>query len=115
MSLDVDLIIAVDTGGKEPVEITLFSYNITHNLNEMAKQAGIYKHLWHPEALGITEAAYLIAPLRKGLELLKSDPVRFSEFNASNGWGTYEHLVKFVTEYQAACEKHPAATVHVSR
>lgn len=93
----------------------VYSANITHNLNEMAEQAGIYKHLWRPDEIGITTAAQLIEPLRGGLELLRSDPARFEAFNAPNGWGKYEHFVPFVAEYLDACEKNPDATVSVSR
>ena len=33
-----------------------YSANITHNLGKMAEEAGIYKHLWRPEEIGITKA-----------------------------------------------------------
>lgn len=107
MSLDVYLIAMAPT--------TVHSANITHNLTKMADAAGIYKHLWRPEELGITKARELIEPLRAGLELLRSDPPRFRQFDAPNGWGRYEHFVEFVAEYLAACEKNPTATVEVSR
>lgn len=94
---------------------TVFSSNITHNLNRMAQEAGIYQHLWRPEELGITKAAQLIEPLRTGLTLLRCDPARFRQFDAPNGWGTYEHFVPFVEEYLAACEQNPDADVSVSR
>lgn len=93
----------------------VYSANITHNLNKMADGAGIYKHLWRPDEIGITKAAELIEPLRAGLALLKSDPARFKKFNPENGWGTYEGLVIFVEDYLAACEEYPAAKVSVSR
>lgn len=64
----------------------VFEYNITHNLNTMAGEAGIYKHLWQPDEIGITKAGELIEPLREGLALLKSDPERFKAFNPKNGW-----------------------------
>lgn len=92
-----------------------YTANITHNLVVMAKYAGIYQVLWRPEELGITHAVQLIAPLSAGLTLLKIDPGRFSSFNPSNGWGTYEGLVEFVEEYLAACIAHPTAEVSVSR
>ena len=44
MSLDVYL---TDAEGRE-----VFSANITHNLGAMAKEAGIYMHLWRPDELG---------------------------------------------------------------
>ena len=108
--------------GREPViaqqdddNNTVYSANITHNLNQMASRAGIYKHLWRPDEFGITKAEQLIQPLRDGLELLKSDPSRFEELNPDNGWGTYEGLVSFVKEYLNACERFPDADVSAWR
>lgn len=89
--------------------------NITHNLNKMAGEAGIYEALWRPDEVGITHASQLIEPLSKGLELLRSDPARFTVFNASNGWGKYENLMRFVADYLEACCNHPSAEVSVSR
>jgi len=94
---------------------SIYSANITHNLNKMAEAAGIYQHLWRPDEIGLTKASELIAPLERGLALLKSDERRFREFDASNGWGRWEHLVSFVEEYLNACKENPDATVRVSR
>ena len=83
--------------------------------NKMADAAGIYKHLWRPEGIGITKAAQLIDPLREGLAVLLSDPGRFKKFDPENKWGDYDGLVDFVREYLLACEENPNATVEVSR
>lgn len=107
MGLDVTLTKIMPT--------SVYSRNITHNLGKMAEAAGIYEHLWRPEEIGITKAVQLIAPLRAGLALLKSDPAQFEQFNAPNGWGLYKHFVPFVEQYLAACEEHPDADVEVSR
>ena len=107
MSLDVYL--------RAVRETRVYDANITHNLGKMANAAGIYKHLWRPEELGITKAAELIEPLREGLARLKADPEEYEQYNASNGWGKYEHFVEFVEEYLAACDANPDATVEVSR
>ncbi|MEO7345071.1 MAG: hypothetical protein ABIU85_09580 [Methylotenera sp.] len=107
MSLDIYL--------KEVRLTAIFDANITHNLNKMAKDAGIYSHLWRPDEIGIVTASQLIEPLRAGLALLKSDPLRFQNFDASNGWGKYENLVSVVEDYLAACVENPNATVEVSR
>lgn len=93
----------------------VYDSNITHNLGAMAEEAGIYKHLWRPEEIGIDRAEKLIEPLRAGLELMRSDPERFKKFNASNGWGLYEHLVDFVERYLQACIENPDAEVSVRR
>ncbi len=93
----------------------VFTRNITHNLNRMADEAGIYQHLWRPEEIGIRKAEQLVLPLQDGLALLQSDPARFKKLNPSNGWGTYEGLCEFVAEYLAACQRFPDAAVSVWR
>ena len=126
MSLDVTLI----EGHEEPTtrwcdycgvehqcapELVVYDANITHNLNRMAKEAGIYEACWRPEEIGATHARDLIPLLRRGLRKLVEDPEHFKQFNASNGWGLYEHFVTWVSEYLRACEEHPYATIRVSR
>ena len=107
MSLDVYLVAMRAT--------SVYDANITHNLGDMTREVGIYQHLWRPEELGIVYASELIELLTSRLALLKSDPERFRKFDAPNGWGRYEHLVRFTEEYLAACQANPDATVSVSR
>jgi hypothetical protein len=107
MSLDVYLTATVPT--------TVFSANITHNLNSMAEAAGIYEYLWRPDELGITKAGELIAPLEKGLRKMKRNPKRYKLFNSPNGWGTYDDFVPWIEEYLAACKQYPQAEIEVSR
>lgn len=105
--------------GTEPVifgkEEMIYEDSITHNLDAMADAAGIYKELWRPEEIGIVKARQLIGPLSDALVKLHADPAKFKLFNPDNGWGNYEMLVKFVTNYKAACDTHPDARVSVSR
>jgi len=89
--------------------------NITHNLGRMAKEAGIYYHLWRPEEIGITIARDLVEPLSYGLQILRARPDHFRQFDAENGWGRYENLVEFVQRYYAACMANPDAEISVSR
>lgn len=89
----------------------VFSANITHNLHQMAEEAGIHRHLWSPEEIGVTHARQLIEPLEKGLALMKSDPPRFEAHNSPNGWGLYEHFVPWIERYLEACKDHPEARV----
>ncbi len=98
-----------------PIPDEVFSSNITHNLNGMAEEAGIYKHLWRPEELGIVKARELIEPLNMGLALMRADPPRFEKFNAPNGWGLYKHFLPWVAAYARACAEYPDADVKVSR
>ncbi len=107
MSLDVSLVMML------PCEV--YEGNITHNLNGMAKEAGLYQWLWRPDEIEVTTAKQLIGPLKVGLALLESDPDRFRKLNPPNGWGTYDGLVEVVRDYLEACEKYPTATIQVSR
>ena len=112
MSLDIWLEVEVDTGGKEPHKVELFSANITSNLNKMAEEAGIYTALWHPYDLCENPTAdKLISPLEEGLKKLKENPEHYKKFNSPNGWGMYEHFVPFVEEVLGACKEHPKASV----
>ena len=93
----------------------VYTANITHNLTTMADKAGIYKHLWKPEELGISTAKELIEPLQEGLIKLKKQPGYFKTFNPENGWGDYERLVRFVENFLKACIEYPNAEMSVSR
>lgn len=105
-----------DCGHEHTTEdVQFFSSNITHNLGEMASEAGIYDCCWRPDECGIDRAGQMIAPLREGLAKLRADPEKFKKFDAPNGWGLYVHFVPWVEEYLAACEAHPEAAVKASR
>jgi hypothetical protein len=107
MSLDVYL---QDESGAE-----IYWANITHNLNVMAKEAGIYEALWRPEEIGVTHARQLIVPLEQGVVLLATQKARFEKFNAPNGCGLWEHFLPFCCAYLQACRDYPDAKVKVSR
>jgi hypothetical protein len=94
---------------------SVYEANITHNLNKMAAEAGIYEALWRPEEIGITTARQLIEHLELGLAALRSDPKRFEALNPSNGWGSYRDFVPWVERYLQACVLWPDATVRVWR
>ena len=96
-------------------EFGLYRANITHNLGEMAKEAGIYYALWRPEEIDKTKAGELIELLEKGLADLKARPEHFKQFDAPNGWGIYEHFVPFVEEYLNACIEYPEAIIEADR
>lgn len=119
MSLDVCLIrerwVSYDNGETSETDIeSVYDANITHNLNKMAEAAGVYMHLWRPSEIGITKASQLIDPLSKGLKKLHDNPEYYKTFEASNGWGLYEHFVPFVEQYLEACIDYPHAIVHAS-
>lgn len=93
----------------------VFEANITHNLSSMANAAGIYKHCWRPEEVGVERAQDLTEPLQKGLADMKERPEFYKQFDSPNGWGTYEHFVPWVERYLEACIEFPEARVRVSR
>lgn len=119
MSLDVTLTLnqydCPHCSGKGKLDHEVFSANITHNLVSMANAAGIYKHLWRPEELGLYTAHELIEPLEKGLADMKVRPEHYKTFNAENGWGLYENFVPWIESYLNACKANPHAKISVSR
>ena len=100
---------------KESSSHEIYWRNITHNLNKMARAAGIYEHLWRPDESGITKAHQLIEPLRSGVARLRADPEKFKTLNPSNGWGSYDGLIEFVDDYLSACIANPDCDIKVSR
>ena len=114
MSLDLSLYTTVSVG-QGPEDLTMAEFNITHNLTDMAKAAGIYHVLWRPEECGIQQASQLINPLKEGLAKLEDDPARFAVHNPSNGWGSYGAFVDFVRQVLQACEDRPSLKVRAWR
>lgn len=124
MSLDMTLYFDVETGG-EPYRCEVFEANITHNLIEMASVCGLYNPMWRPYRLYnipdedgdsfTAEAGEIYDALMEGIKILKSDPDRFKQFNASNGYGTYEGLLGVAKRYAEACKRYPNAKVHTCR
>jgi len=120
MSLDVYLTdtkkIVCDCGKVHKLDTEeVFEANITHNLNKMADEAGIYQHLWRPEELGISHAKELIQPIEKALNHMKANQEQYEKFNSPNGWGMYEHFVPWIESYLEACKEFPDAVINVSR
>jgi len=112
MSLDVSLVVT------QPTQV--FTQNITHNLGLMASKVELgtttlYQLLWKPETQGIRYAHELIHPLMDALKELRAKPHYYSQWNPTNGWGTYESLCGFVAEYLEACLTHREAEVQACR
>lgn len=118
---------------EEDDDDVVYHANITHNLTKMAEEAGMYEALWRPYRLKTNQvfatydeelvfeescqvqAREIILILEQGIERLKVDPSHFSKFNTSNGWGTYEQFLPWVSKYLKACIEHPDAIIEVSR
>ena len=65
------------------------------------ERATLYDLLWHPkEKLGIEEPTLeYLQGLMSCYKVLLKDKDYYRKFNPSNGWGTYEQLVKRTKEY----------------
>lgn len=111
MSLDISLTIEVT----EPRVVEVFEANLTHNLNTMAKEAGLYYFIWRPEEVGAHFAYELVVPLETGLALLKAEPQRFELFDHEGGHGTRVQLIHFLEQYIDACKANPKATIGAYR
>lgn len=92
----------------------VFCKNITHNLSKMATEAGFGEQLWHPERTDIVYASQLGFHIEKGIAELESNPEKYRQFIASNGWGTYEEFVPWLKELLQACKDYPDAVVSTS-
>ncbi len=92
----------------------LYWANITHNLAIMAKRAGIYEALWHPEQIKATKASDIIDIVDEGLQKMRVDPHYYEQFNSHNGWGLYEHFVPWIEKYLQALKENPDALIEVS-
>lgn len=119
MSLDVYLYRKgfkhFDDGSTELFEDCVCDLNITHTLNKMAKELGVYEYLWKPDEIGVTRAWELIDPLEIALDKMDSDPNKYREFEPSNGWGSFEGLKGFIKAYLNKCKEFPNSLIEVSR
>lgn len=107
MSLDITLTQLQNT--------TVFDSNITHNLTEMADEAGIYKPIWRSEECGIITASQMIPFLINGIKELKQFPERYKKYNPENGWGDYEMFIEWLENYLWACKQYPNASINTDR
>ena len=93
-----------------PGMVKVYERSITHNLTDMAREAGVYQALWRPtENPAFKTAGDLIPVLRRGYDDLKARPDHYRRFNAPDGWGTYEAFVQFVAATLNACMEYPHA------
>jgi hypothetical protein len=114
----------------------VFSGNITHNLNKMAMEAGIYKAVWRPYEIDldfdknkeddydyinyfenntIVKAKDVSDVIKKGLEDMIKRPKHYQKFNSQNGWGLYKNFIPFLQEYLKVLGKYPEARIKCNR
>lgn len=86
-----------------------------YQLNPNWKPTKNYDEEYKFEEENPSQAFEIIPYLKNGIENLKENPEYFKKFNPSNGWGSYEGLLKFAEEYLKASETFPNAIIEISR
>lgn len=92
-----------------------FNSNITHNLAPMAVACGVYWACWHPEEINATKAKHIFPMLESGIKLLKEHPGFYMQFDAENGWGTYENFLLWLEGYAKACQENPDMDIYTCK
>jgi len=93
----------------------LYWCNITHNLTEMADEAGIYEVLWRPDESGYIQGKDIREKVIDGFCKLLNNPEHYKKFDSDNGWGTYDDFLGFCFEYIKALNEFPESYIFVSR
>lgn len=123
MSYDIDL--TIDTGGPEPHRI--MEFNITSNIDKMMhlafretwpgnRYSSANSHVTCISDLHKWKSGAADVPLGLALVFLK-DPANEEALRlleSSNGWGTLEQLIDFLTYLRVALENHPKTIFTVS-
>lgn len=99
--------------------------NITHNLTEMAdhipvtfggKATTLYYACWRPEEIGAKTVADVLPLLIEGIHYMVDHRRELMQYEAPNGWGTYNGFMKFLLNYKQACEDNdPECKIKVNR
>jgi len=80
-----------------PVVAPHLEVNITHNVGTMLRRAGI-----HPKVINGMDVETATEVFKHSMLLMSANPDYFREFDAKNGWGTYD------TTFEAVCEIYRA-------
>lgn len=107
MSLDITLTNHCDYCGHD----YSYSCNITHNLGQMAREAGIYDLLWNASG----KAGAMIKPLAKAIIDMEARPEYYRQFDAPNGWGIYDDFLPWLNEILQQCVDNPEAVITVDK
>lgn len=113
MSLDITLKREIfNLAGKHVGAQYLFELNITHNLNTMAKESGLYAPMWQPKE---DYARDVIPALIKGIQFLVDNQEEMEDHSPENNWGCYDNLLDGAIDYLCACLRNPDAEIVISR
>lgn len=84
-------------GGHYKESEEMFSINVTYNVGTMLRNAGLHKEILDDKSveyvLPIVDASYRLMRMNRGF---------FEQFNAKNGWGTYDTTIEAVEKFWRA-------------
>ena len=104
-----------------------WSANITHNLGNMADhipvklngiETTLYYICWRPEEIRPAikvNTDTVLEGLMQGIAYMLTNRKELLQYEAPNGWGTYNGFMKFLLNYKQACEDNPDCEIEVSR
>lgn len=107
--MSYDIWLTIDTGGPEPATVADCG-NMTSNVAPMWRLAGADLANFDGK-----QAGECIDQLRMAVQDMQIHPQRYAPLNPANGWGDYRGCRGYLASLLAAFEKHPHATVVVSR
>lgn len=108
MSYDVWL--DIDTGGPERVEVKGTDHNMTSNVAPMWRKAGADLAEFDGKTAGD-----MLPVLTAAIRTMVDNPSDYEPLNPPNGWGSYGTCLRFLNELRADFERHPKATIRISR
>ena len=106
MSYDIDITVHHPDGYSSRFEVG----NITYNIRPMmvaASDVG-FSDLHDMRCF---EAAPILAHAWREM---RRNPARYRRFEASNGWGTYDQFMPYLTRFYAMARLHPNGIIRVS-
>ena len=116
-----------DGVGEDAKEIEIESYlQITHNLNSVVDELGklvgkpYYEVIWRPDELfGLKNGEVPVGLVLKVLPHLIKNLLKFedhlTEYLPSNGYGTFEGLIRFLCDYLKECYTHQESYIYCCR
>ena len=116
-----------DGVGEDAKEIEIESYlQITHNLNTIVSELGLilglpyYEVIWIPDELfelknGEVPAVLVLKTLPDLIKNLLEFEDRLVDYLPSNGYGTFEGLIRFLCDYLKECYRNKDSFVYCCR
>jgi len=110
--MSYDLYLEIDTGGPERAVVS-DHWNYTSNVAPMWRKA-------MPETNGLAGMDGMLAEeaaqrLALGIERMEAEPAAYRALNPPNGWGDFDSQLECLKAWLAECQRHPKATMVVSR